>query len=222
MNIYTTPLAFLITMGTLALPGCKAGGRDMDSPSASKGAPSASESRRTSRPALGVQIDRAGRVAISTATISTFEPDPVARSTAKDKYNAAPATEWSSYQAPIARSLGILDALDGTCGNQLLADSGSKRYQYLAAVLADDRLWLNSASGKPSVYLGVEAEAIGAVPPGAGGCGGRSPGDDVIERSYSVLAAGILAGVDDGVAKDDGIATDTFPFLAPPTRSPGS
>ncbi len=171
---------------------------------------------RRDRPTLGAQIDRAGRAAISTATIETFQADEQIVGTQKDAYNAAGPEQWAAYIPQMMTSLAILDALDATCGNQLLADAGDDRYAFLATVLSDDRVWVNSDSGTCGVYLGVEAEAIGAVPAGMGGCGGRTPADDVIERSYSVLAAGILAGVDDGVTADDGNVTDTFPFLGAP------
>lgn len=171
---------------------------------------------RGDRPTLGAQIDRAGRAAISTATIETFQADEQIVGTEKDAYNAAGPEQWAGYVPQMMTSLAILDALDATCGNQLLADAGDDRYAFLATVLSDDRVWVNSDSGTCGVYLGVEAEAIGAVPAGMGGCGGRTPADDVIERSYSVLAAGILAGVDDGVTADDGNVTDTFPFLGAP------
>lgn len=171
---------------------------------------------RGERPALAAQIDRAGRAAISTATIETFQADEQIVGTEKDAYNAAPPDDWAGYIPQMMTSLAILDALDATCGNQLLADTGANRYEFLATVLSDDRLWVNSESGTCGTYLGVEAEAVGAVEAGMGGCGGRSPADDVIERSYSVLAAGILAGIDDGVTQDDGDVTDSFPFLGAP------
>ena len=45
------------------------------------------------RPALGAQIDRAGRPAITTARIETFNGDSAAKDAARDAYNAAtPAT----------------------------------------------------------------------------------------------------------------------------------
>lgn len=169
-----------------------------------------------SPPALGAQIDRAGRAAVSTATIATFHPDTDIKNAAKDDYNAAPFAQWQSFAPEMVTNLAILDSLDATCGNQLLADAGATRYAFLAAVLADDRLWLNSTSGQCGTYLGVEAETIGAVEPGVGGCGGRSPTDDVIERSYSVLAAGVLSGIDDGVTEDDGAMPDVFPFMGEP------
>ncbi len=169
-------------------------------------------------PALGTQIDRAGRPAISTALVETFNGDSAAKGAARDAYNAAGPGEWASFAPDFVGSLAILDALDATCGNQLLADDGNVdgRYAALAGILADDQLYVNSASGECGVYLGLEAEIVGAVPAGDGKCGGRTPADDIIDRSYSVLAAGILTGVDDTVAADDCAPSDAFPFLCDP------
>ena len=116
-------------------------------------------------------------------------------------------------------SLAILDALDAECGNQLLADDDNAdgRYAGLAGILADDQLYLNSDSGECGVYLGLEAEVVGAVGAGDGGCGGRTLTDDVIDRSYSVLAAGILTGIDDTITADDCTHSASFPFLCAPS-----
>jgi hypothetical protein len=171
----------------------------------------------SSPPDLGDRIDRAGRPAIGAALIGTFEADADAKRKLTADYNAKGLSD-NEFAATMQASLGILDGLDKNCGNQLLADPdpAKDRYAPLTKVLLDDQLYLNSA--KPgSVYLGVEAEVVGAVMPGQGAGGGRQPGDDVIARSYSVLAAGALSGIDDGVDKDDTTPTPTvFPFLAAP------
>jgi len=171
----------------------------------------------TNPPDLGDRIDRAGRPAIGAALISTFTADPDTKRKDTADYNASGLSS-PAFAATMKTSLGILDGLDRNCGNQLLADPdpAKDRYAPLAKVLLDDQLYLNSA--KPgSVYLGVEAEVVGAAMPGQGAGGGRQPGDDVIARSYSVLAAGALSGIDDGVDKDDTTPDPrTFPFLAPP------
>ena len=139
----------------------------------------------------------------------------------KDAYNAAGEEEWASFAPSFAGSLAILDSLDTVCGNQLLADDSNEmgRYNTLATILADDRLYVHSDRGECGTYLGLEAEIVGAVEAGMGGCGGRTLEDDVIERSYSLLAAGILAGIDAGVAGDDVEHLDGFPFVGEPTLS---
>ncbi|HEU4582209.1 MAG TPA: hypothetical protein VFS67_28330 [Polyangiaceae bacterium] len=166
-------------------------------------------------PDPGDRIDRAGRPAIGAALISTFTADPDVKRRETADYNSSGLSNVA-FTATMKTSLGILDGLDGNCGNQLLAAAEGDRYGMLSQVLLDDQLYLNSA--RPgSVYLGVEAEAVGAVMPGQGAGGGRQPGDDVVDRSYSVLAAGALGGVTDGVDSDDTTPDPrVFPFLAAP------
>lgn len=172
-----------------------------------------------SRPSVGSQIDRTGRPAISTALMQTFNGDDAAKGAAKDAYNAAAPSQWPSFEADFVTSLAILDSLDAKCGNQLLADDANPngRYAALAGILADDQLYVNTDSGTCGTYLGLEAEVVGALNAGDGGCGGRMPSDDIIDRSYSVLAAGILSGVDDTITADDCATSASFPFLCAAT-----
>lgn len=176
-----------------------------------------------SAPNLGVQIDRMGRAAVNTALTDPFDtvqgqtPDAV-----KDQYNAAsdPSTWATSFASKIAVNLAILDGLDRNCGNQqpLTASqpAGSNRYMPLANVLADDQLYVNANSGTCETYLAVEANATGLVP--NSDCGGRTPLENTIDETYSLLAAGALTGVTNGITRDnDGTASLTnFPFLASP------
>jgi len=157
-----------------------------------------------------------GRAAIGTALIATFNADSDEKGMRKDAYNAAQPEAWSSFEVDMRANLAILDGLDENCGNQLLADASDPRYGTLASILADDRLYVLSTVGECGVYLGLEGEIAGALEPGEGQCGGRTPDDDVIERSYSVLAAGLLAGVDDTITENDKENSDEFPFLPLP------
>jgi hypothetical protein len=166
------------------------------------------------RPTLGAQIDRQGRPAANTALNHAFSDDAAATGSAKDAYNAAKPDQWKAFIPEIAKNLAIFDALDGVCGNQLLAgpDPVAGRYDTLATVLADDRLFVNLGSTTCSQYLAVEANFLGIE---NDDCGGRTPAMDVIDITYSVVATGMLSGVGDGVAGDgDGaIHRDSFPFL---------
>lgn len=215
MNISKT----IITLSTVALLAACGTEMEENTPNQNPSSPTAPTvvEKDPERPALGAQIDRMGRPAINTALNNTFNGDKSAKDAAKDRYVQAPQSEWMSFASDFMGSLAILDSLDTVCGNQLLADGASSRYAALAGVLVDDQIYVNSASGECGTYLGLEAEVVGAVPAGAGGCGGRTPSDDVIERSYSVLAAGLLAGIDDGITRDDGEQTEAFPFLGAPT-----
>lgn len=169
-------------------------------------------------PTADARIDRAGRPAITAALISPFTPDT--RQVDLDRYNTS-GNANPAFLPIIEKSLGVLDGLDRLCGNQLLAGADpAQRYRALARALNDDQLYVQSdRQGVSSVYLGVEAEAVEAVAPGQGSGGGRIPGDDVVARSYSVLVAGALSGLDDGVAQDDAVHDiDVFPFLAAPQQ----
>ncbi|MGH7804472.1 MAG: hypothetical protein ACREQJ_08990 [Candidatus Binatia bacterium] len=170
------------------------------------------------------QIDRMGRAGVNTAVTDPFYRESVAAEQVRhdqnaDDYNASrDRDDWVGEFAPaLEPNLAILDSLDTVCGNQLLAGPAVApgRYRGLAEVLADDALWVNSQSGSCAQYLAVEGNAIGIT---NGDCGGRTPLHDTIDVTYSALAAGALAGVTDGIAKDgDGTASlDAFPFLAAP------
>jgi hypothetical protein len=181
-------------------------------------------------PALGSQIDRMGRPAVNTALTDPF--DIVSGSTkdqVKDAYNSAsdPSTWSTLFRGYIRQNLAILDGLDSSsaatgCGNQFAigtatTGAGVSRYDALAGVLADDRLYVNTELAGSTLncgqYLAVEANATNIVP--NSDCGGRKPLYDVIDTSYSVLSIGMLSGVSDGVPTD-GTPVNTFPFLGPP------
>ena len=167
-------------------------------------------------PALGVQIDRMGRAGVNTALTAPFEVGATG-DRIKDQYNAAGQPQWPTFAPTIARNLAILDGLDGVCGNQLLAGPSATagRYDTLAGILADDQLFVNTASGTCTLYLGVEANAVGVS---NSDCGGRTPLENTIDETYSLLAAGALSGVSSGVTVDaDGRASLTqFPFFDAP------
>lgn len=206
------------TGGSGGVSGGGAGGSGGVSGGGTGGADAGKQPRgKANPPTPGAQIDRMGRPAIATATIETFASDDTKKGQVKDAYNAAQPATWGDYKDEMMASLAILDALDATCGNQLVADKGTKRYEFLATVLADDQLYVHADKNECGVYLGLEAEVVGAVTAGQGKCGGRTPLDDVIDRSYSVLAAGALSGVGDTIDKDDTTADPAvFPFLAAP------
>lgn len=171
---------------------------------------------------LGLQVERMGRAGINTAVVDPFFAHEDEHGVVQNEYNASadPARWGDAFAARMATNLAILDGLDTVCGNQLLAgpEPVAGRYAALAGVLADDRLYVDTRSGTCQQYLGVEGNAVGIR---NDDCGGRTPLEDTIDVSYSVLAAGQLSGVDDGIASDsDGAASLTeFPFLQPPVDS---
>jgi hypothetical protein len=212
-----TQLTIVVFVGALAaFAGC--GGGDNNGATTSTPPP----------PALGVnQIDRMGRAGVNTALTNPFfrasvPNEETMHEMVQDEYNAAenPAQWDGMFASEIVASLAVLDGLDRNCGNQLLAKQGAGqpaagRYDALAGVLADDQLYVNTASGSCAQYLAVEANAVGIS---NNDCGGRTPLEDTIDTTYSLLAAGTLTGVTDGIVSDtDGTASLTnFPFLDRP------
>ena len=177
-------------------------------------------------PARGVQIERMGRAGVNTAVTNPFFRETVEQELERheeivDEYNAASdPSQWVElFSGEMAANLAILDSLDRNCGNQLLAaepPAAAGRYDALAGVLADDQLYVNTASGACQQYLAVEANAVGIA---NDDCGGRTPLEDSIDTTYSLLAAGALSGVGDGVPSDaDSTPSLTaFPYLDDPS-----
>lgn len=177
------------------------------------------------KPALGTQMDRVGRPAITTALVGTLNaliPGSPTKDETKNSYNTTKLSDAAAFAAGIEFHLGILDGLDTVCGNQSLAGETveADRYLGLANVLASDTLLVRSTDSACPEYLGLEGEVDDLVASGMAGCGGRTPAEDIIDRSYSVLIAGALTGLGDGVDADpDGVpSVDVFPFLLAPTN----
>ena len=164
----------------------------------------------------GVSIDRVGRALTGNALLGLFDTED-ASNALKSQYNRAPRDAWLSFAPRIAAALAYYDAFDGLCGNQWLAArdvDNTGRYESLAHLLADDRLWINSAARACRQYLAVEFNSAGAADQD---CGGRTPNYDAVDVFRSLLVRGRLKGVDDGVARDERRHSDSeFPFLAPP------
>jgi len=165
------------------------------------------------------QIDRKGRPAINTAVNATFATEAAAHETAQDDWNTNddPSTWATDYAATIAGQLGILDGLDGTCGNQLAfgdplsADPANENYEVLSLIFANDWLVINLNGGNGTAgYLGGEAQALG----GNASTGGRLLTDDVLEATYSYAIVGAATGINDGVTEPTPAVSGTFPYLA--------
>ncbi len=220
MRFQTTMSALVLSLSLLAL-GCDdepdtSGGGTGGSGTGGMGGATGGPRGADDPPTLGDQIDRMGRPAINIALNNTFNPDQATKATAKNAYNEAPPSEWIGFADAFAESMAIWDSLDGICGNQILAGEDGQRYLLLSTVLTDDQLYVNSSRSECGFYLGVEAEAIAVVEEGVGACGGRTPEDDVIETTLSLLISGELEGIDDGVEGNDLEFSNSFPFLPPP------
>ena len=165
----------------------------------------------------GVPIDRMGRALTGNALLGLFDTE-AASDARKSQYNQARREAWGSFAGSIGASLAIYDGFDGVCGNQWLAVQNAMpaiRYESLARLLADDRLWVNGAARHCGQYLAAEFNHVGATNQD---CGGRTPNYDAVDVFRSLLVRGRISGIDDGVAQDERRhSTSTFPFLASPS-----
>jgi hypothetical protein len=165
------------------------------------------------------QIDRMGRPLTGNALLGTIAADDVSDAL-KERYNAATPATAAGFVPEIVNGLALYDSFDGVCGNQWLADkqaAPAARYRRLAALLADDRLWINARSGQCTQLFAVELAALSGQAPLREDCGGRAPTYSAVNIYRSLLAFGATEGVDDGVPRDEREHSDSvFPFLAAP------
>ena len=171
-------------------------------------------------PTLGKPIERTARPLIKTALVGgPLAPDNESDQR-KEAYNRVARNGWAKFSSDIQKTLELYDGFDGKCGNQWLTDTneeGSHRYERLAKMLADDRVWVNSKSAVCTQFLAVEFtyfQTPGAI---SGDCGGRTPNYDASNIFRSLLVNGTTRGADDGLNHDDKVhSTTDFPFLAAP------
>ena len=168
----------------------------------------------------GKPLDRMGRpfVANTLLGVSPFSNDD-ASGAVRQEFNEATLASSARFIADLERSLAFQDSLDGQCGNQFLAAASERasRYRALAAVFADDRLWVNSASTVCTQFFAVELATLGGHKESTTDCGGRSPTYDTANVWRSLLIAGTPTGITDGLHQDEHPPSATvFPFLAPP------
>jgi hypothetical protein len=171
-------------------------------------------------PALGAQIERTARPLIKNGLVGgPLAPDSESDQR-KERYNRVARTDWAQFLGDIEKTLGLYDGFDGKCGNQWLADpkaAASTRYQALAKLLADDRLWVNSKATVCTQFFAVEFTELGTPGASSSDCGGRTPIYDANNVFRSLLALGATNGLDDGVKRDDQVhSTTEFPFLGAP------
>jgi hypothetical protein len=101
-------------------------------------------------------------------------------------------------------------------------------YASLAAVLADDQLYLDTTKPRCNAYLAIEFAALIGMASSNTDCGGRAPANDVMDSTYSLLTAGVAGFAASGSNPDpsmpqfgDGVGphadlTTTFPYFGPP------
>lgn len=167
------------------------------------------------------QIDRAARPLTGNSLLAPLGPDEVS-DRVKDRYNQTTPDTAEDFIPEFQKSLGLYDGYDGICGNQFLSNSSDDpdvRYGQLAILLADDRLWVNSASTRCTSLFAVERAALAGERGMRGDCGGRAPSYNASNVYRSLLATGAPTGIDDGLDHDEVPPSDSvFPFLAAPEK----
>lgn len=191
-------------------------------------------------PALGAQIDRMGRPLIDTMLIGVFAP-AADQPAIRDAYSRAadPATWLTTtirtnvtVEAELEANLAVFDAWDVGLGQINPACGNALRYQqptpYLSAadLFGDDELYVDTARTSCPIYLALELDYASRGTAAHSTCGGRMPSHDVVDMTYSVLAAGLeglapqssnyAPTISDGVAAHTDIKEAVFPFLGPP------
>ena len=168
------------------------------------------------------QIDRAARPLTGNALLGTLASDELS-DLLKEEYNVATPTTAAAFVPEIEKGLQLYDAFDGTCGNQWLArrdTTSAARYEALAKLLADDRLWVNTESTICTQLFAVELAHLSGESAAATDCGGRTPRYNAANVYRSLLVDGTTTSVNDGVDHDDRNHSETeFPFLAAPAES---
>jgi hypothetical protein len=184
------------------------------------------------------------------------DPTMASKGAAKDAYNQDTSiATWAATYVPgrdnFAYNLGLIDAVDGGlncldgacssavgsggCGNQVLYNgvltgggtAAADSYTTLAAILADDELYVDTTKGTCGLYLAVEFGFASSL--GNQTCGGRAPSYDVMGVSYTALGIGLTgfktsdgsftpfvsSGVT-GVSFHTDTSDAAFPFLGAP------
>jgi hypothetical protein len=138
----------------------------------------------------------------------------------RDQFNAATPASSAVFIKELEKSLAFQDSLDGECGNQVLANRNvvsPLRYRALAALLANDRLWVNSNSVVCTQYFAVELAHLAVRKDLMNDCGGRSPTYNNSNVFRSLIIAGTTGTTSDGLERDEHAPSSAvFPFLAPP------
>jgi hypothetical protein len=166
-------------------------------------------------------LDRMGRPLTGNALLGTLATALVSDKL-KEDYNHATAAMAARFVPEMEKTLGLYDAFDGKCGNQLLAGkvAAAGRYSQLATLLADDRLWVNSASQVCTQFFAVELAQLTGQRALANDCGGRGPTYSAANVYRSLLATGESVGIDDGLTRDEqDHSSSAFPFLAAPAAA---
>ena len=165
----------------------------------------------------GGQIDRAARPLTGNALLATLGTEQESNAL-KERYNRITPSAAGSFVPELEKGVALYDGFDGHCGNALLVRAGTppqRRYQAIARLLADDRLWVNTHFSRCTALFAVERAALAGDKASMSDCGGRAPSYDAVNVYRSLLIDGSATRADDGEHRDDRPVSDTaFPFLS--------
>lgn len=165
------------------------------------------------------QVDRMGRPLTGNALLGQGAT-PAEQDALKERYNRAAPKDWPSFAPEIAKGLAFYDGFNGRCGDAFLAEPGDgpQAYRRTAALLADDRLWIDAKAHPPGKLFAVERATLAGRLDLDDDSGGRRLDEDAVDIWRSLLVDGSTGFIDDGVGADDGALSPDFPFLVPPER----
>jgi hypothetical protein len=178
---------------------------------------SAESSTQDSPDAPVRRLDRLGRPESTNINLAANDDDPDLR----DQYNAErpftiPADHLHTYRERIAKNLALFDRADGR------SDWTDESRLALAELMVDDFLVvdLGLPCDQPA-YLEIERSLLAHKPHAT--CGGRKPGDDIMDVLFTLYAGG-LGGtlIGDGVDHASQPLSSQFPYLAAPDVSAAS
>jgi Domain of unknown function (DUF4331) len=171
---------------------------------------------------LPIRLERFGRPEIKNVIMSMKQFDQVNRDLEiRDLYNLEDAFHMSkdyrgAYRARLNANLAAIDRLDGKTDWPLGPDGSHPLTDLL---LADYLVVDVSKPYAENSYFEIERAAMQGRPHGTSG--GRSLNDDVMDTIYTLLVnAGKGPRVSDGVDRATVLASDVFPYLAPPNPGP--
>jgi len=170
------------------------------------------------------------------ATFASGDVNPAGNDIATSETIIGTGATPKTVRGEFSRNLALFDSLDqgsglpgsasgpgGGCGNQALFNATAGGYSTLGTVLADDVLYVDTSKLTCNAYLSLEVEVATGGGVQHSQCGGRTLTHDVVDTSYSLLAAGLggfnqalMPLVGDGVVAHTDVNNDTFPFLGTP------
>jgi len=215
--------ALLLCAGALAGVACKAPdvsstGIDVYVPGADGGDAATEPDAGSDGSGFGLgQIDRAGRPLVAVLLVP---------GTLQDEYNAQPSFEPTQprvLQNAMASRLAELDSL-------MVGDAGPDPVDWpdggaLLPMLLGDTLLVDTSQscasdgGFLASYLDIEQEVFLGRPDANTTCGGRTPGEHVVDEMLQLMVTADREGgpvISQGVAGPTKPPSLSFPYLAPP------